>query len=353
MSPRLRVLAGPSLSALEPIEVNSDKPVEIASDAFQGKIIAYIKDFTNAEGKVLEHEYFQRQERKGVSWSIQVQGRFVEPQSADDILFGNAFDHSLNLPWGSGAALKLMKPVPTEGSDWAPVDPFAWDSAFCLLIAADLFARYVDPTLEHDLTSQTQPWALSPLISTMPFLAHTRDSPPPFPSSIPIADDTSQLTMAAAIASYSSDGSASSTSSLSSIRSMASKASKKSNKRGKKGNQDMFFANANERRSHFTQADRRKQIAFGPEDIITTDFCYGYLEFSPSLALKLPGGISIDLMRYWDGQQVRFICCKRRKADDPDGEDGMPWGQMFWCVAIELVKTEQGQANGSVSQEAD
>ena len=45
---------------------------------------------------------------------------------------------------------------------------------------------------------------------------------------------------------------------------------------------------------------------FTKQDIITTDFCYGFLQFSPSLTLKLPGGVGFDLMRYWDGQPVRF-----------------------------------------------
>lgn len=124
---------------------------------------------------------------------------------------------------------------------------------------------------------------------------------------------------------------------------------------------------------------------FVEQDVITTDFCYGFLEFSPSLALKLPGGLSFDLMKYWDGQPVRFVCCERkhknkaeavgrsRKADaskpagdesgsenagnekEKDNEqksgnttngsgsgsgndsDGEPWGRIFWCVSIEIV----------------
>lgn len=317
MSPRLRVLAGPSLSSLQPIEVNSDKSFEIVSDVFEGKVLAYIKDFTDAEGKVLKHDYFQKPERKDVSWSIQVQGRFLEPQSADDILFGNTFDHPLNLPWGSGAALKLMK--------------------------------YVDPTLEHDLTSQTQPWALSPLISTMPYLAYTRSEAPAFPPLAPLNDDTSQLYLAATDVEelYTAPTAASSSSSLASIKSTASSSSKKSGKEGKQEKRNLSLSNASERRSYFTQAKRRREIVFGPEDVLTTDFCYGYLEFNPSLALKLPGGLSIDLMRYWDGQQVRFVCCKRRKPEDPEGEDGMPWGRIFWCVAIELVK-DRAQGEGHV-----
>ena len=67
---------------------------------------------------------------------------------------------------------------------------------------------YIDPTLEHDLTSSTKPWALSPLIATMPHFAHTRlHAPRPpsqhhnplgsrFPPSHSIQDSTSQLHLA-------------------------------------------------------------------------------------------------------------------------------------------------------------
>lgn len=66
------------------------------------------------------------------------------------------------------------------------------------------------------------------------------------------------------------------------------------------------------------------------------DFCYGFLEFSPTLSLRLPGGIGWDLTRYWDGQPVRFVCCDRADDSLAGGNDGSdPWGKVFWCVAIE------------------
>lgn len=68
--------------------------------------------------------------------------------------------------------------------------------------------------------------------------------------------------------------------------------------------------------------------------MITTDFCYGFINFTPSLSLQLPGGLSLDLMKYWDGQPVRFVCCERKGVD---GEVEEPWGRVFWCVAIEIV----------------
>jgi hypothetical protein len=83
-------------------------------------------------------------------------------------------------------------------------------------------------------------------------------------------------------------------------------------------------------------------MTFGPQDLITLDFCYGFLEFSPSLALRLPGGISFDLMHYWDGQPVRFVCCERRKHTSDEELGGDPWGKVFWCVSIELASDEEG-----------
>lgn len=55
----------------------------------------------------------------------------------------------------------------------------------------------MDPCLEQDLQSKTKPWALSPLISTMPYFAHARtdelNQVLPFPPPAPVQEDTSQL----------------------------------------------------------------------------------------------------------------------------------------------------------------
>lgn len=73
--PRLRVLAGPSLDDLTPIATNSGKPLDIKSDAFEGNLAVYIKGFADASGRVGDSPYFEK--RKGVTWSIQMQGVFV------------------------------------------------------------------------------------------------------------------------------------------------------------------------------------------------------------------------------------------------------------------------------------
>ncbi|KIY73616.1 DUF1769-domain-containing protein [Cylindrobasidium torrendii FP15055 ss-10] len=303
--PSLQVLAGPSLDKLEPISalVNANKPFEIHSDAFEGSIVVNIKGFAGDE----DCEYFKRPERQGITWSIQVQGRFLKPYSANDVLFGNTFDRPLNLPWGSGAALKFM--------------------------------NYIDPTLEHDLTSSTKPWALSPLAATMPHFAHSRGEEAVFPPTRSISDDTTDLHQALTTPSPSS-----SSSSLDSTASTGSASSSKSRlsklkPRSKKPRPDVSnLKTASQRRAFFSTEENRKAITFTPEDVITTDFCYGFLEFHPSLALRLPGGLSFDLMRYWDGQPVRFVCCERANGG------GEPFGRILWCVCIEPEKEEEIQA---------
>ncbi|KAH9922891.1 hypothetical protein B0H21DRAFT_701400 [Amylocystis lapponica] len=280
--PRLRVLAGPSFDKLVPISANSDVPVDVSSDAFEGKVAVYIKGFADPRGHIGDSPYFEQEERRGITWSIQVQGRFLRACSADDVLFGNTFARPLKLPWGFGAALKFM--------------------------------QYVDPTLEQDLASKTQPWALSPLIATMPYLEHRRIAQgaetPPFPPQTPVRDEVAQLRRT------DGDGEA--------------KADVRPGKR----------------RSHFQNAARRKEVIFGPEDLITADFCYDYLRFSPNgVDLRLPGGLSIDMMKYWDGQPVRFVCCERVCPGSAE-----PWGRVFWCVVIEQAEDEQA---GSEKEHGD
>ncbi|KAJ7072590.1 hypothetical protein C8F01DRAFT_1104472 [Mycena amicta] len=313
--PTLRVLAGPSPQDLTPITelVNQNIPHRILSDAFDGEVAVFIKGLNQLDASQSSAESYYFEHRSG--------GRFLTPRSADDVLFGNIFERPLQLPWGTGAALKFMK--------------------------------LIDPTLSHDLTcSATQkPWALSPLVATMPYLKHTRITPditsPPFPPPTSLADDTSSLHLCAVSdcpdinapragtpSSFGSSGSRSSGFSNSSRRSTDSESRRK-----KKGNSNEIprGMSSQQRRSFFASEDHRKQIVLGPNDVITTDFCYGFLEFAPSLRLRLPGGLGFDLTRYWDGQPVRFVCCERKQDDE--SED--PWGRPLWCVSIEMDSEDE------------
>jgi hypothetical protein len=73
---RLRVLAGASPATLVPItdSVNSQIPHHISSDLFQGEVVVNIKGFTGTDGNAILSDYFSRDDKAGITWSIQVQG---------------------------------------------------------------------------------------------------------------------------------------------------------------------------------------------------------------------------------------------------------------------------------------
>lgn len=77
--PRLRVLAGPSYDEMSAIEPNNNKSYPIRSDLFEGKVIVHIKGFADEQGVVSESDYFQREDRRDITWSIQVQGELSRP----------------------------------------------------------------------------------------------------------------------------------------------------------------------------------------------------------------------------------------------------------------------------------
>ena len=76
MAPRLRVLAGTSPETMMPITslVNTGMSHALSSPLFEGKVAAYIKGMTDENGCVRESEYFSREDKAGITWSIQVQG---------------------------------------------------------------------------------------------------------------------------------------------------------------------------------------------------------------------------------------------------------------------------------------
>ena len=157
---------------------------------------------------------------------------------------------------------------------------------------------FIDPTLEYDLIT-SKPWALSPLIATMPHFAHERiyeldglpwSELPPFPPPVSISDDTSQLwatttsTMRqsqSCIAtppsfsrtSFSTSWSSSSDTSRNSVRSSLrdnvnnrlKRSLEKAHMRWKGTKHDMDFRTACERRSFFSSAQHRQEVVLGPE----------------------------------------------------------------------------------------
>jgi len=268
-NPRFKVLAGPSYAELEELPVNADTKdgappyFEIKTPDFEGRIVGCIKGFVEESGDVTTSNYFDRKDRTGTTWSIQVQGRFLKPVCANDIMFGNTFEAPPKMPWGTSAALQ--------------------------------FANLIDPTLIHDLYIQ-KAWALSPLISTMPYFRVIRQPPTaPLPKFDPLAEFQEDV-----LDLFKDNGAA----------------------------PKSLLSTASQRKKYFQNETHRQEVEFTPETVFHMDFAYGYFQF-PELCLSLPGGISFDLKKYWCNQPFRFVCCDR-------GPGGSGPGKVYFVVQFDV-----------------
>ncbi|WFD27263.1 hypothetical protein MNAN1_002259 [Malassezia nana] len=139
MPPRLRITAGPDVDHLARVVVNGEECMVIDTEAFQGRLMVRVKDFvgdTEDAAHKSSASYFEHPYGSSMTYSIQVQGRFLDGVHCDNLVFGNTFDEPIrdNLPYGTSLALRFLSAI--------------------------------DPNLKHDLYADN-PWAFSPLLATM------------------------------------------------------------------------------------------------------------------------------------------------------------------------------------------
>ncbi|UZJ53757.1 hypothetical protein CBS101457_003077 [Exobasidium rhododendri] len=308
MAPSLKLSAGPDLDSLSVLYVNDEsKPLDVSTDAFEGRIVVRIKGFTgqlpdNKNDKeesnsteVENHDthYFDQSYAKNCTWSIGIQGRFKEEVDVDEVEFGNLFDHSIKdkLPYGTGVALAAVK--------------------------------YIDPNLHHDLYAD-KPWAFSPLICTMTRInverlqkdAGSKEDWPAFPQgkdeSDYVQEDTSVLlckkdSTKEVVDKLEENGHADK-GTLSSLRS-----SNDAN-------------NAHKTRVKFWGNQRVRQATqFTHDDIITMDFCQGYIRFD-NLHLAI-AGMEFDLVKYATHNQVVNFLCRNKTTE-----------KVYFVVQFQLLK---------------
>ncbi|KAH9471457.1 hypothetical protein Pst134EA_005357 [Puccinia striiformis f. sp. tritici] len=286
--PRFDILAGPSLDELSRVKVNADRtgPLAIKTASFEGALTVRMKDFADHNGDIYrdtETNYFANW--SDVTWSIQIQGRFLQPTSADDCVFGNTFDKPIRdrLPFGTGAALKAIS--------------------------------YIDPSLENDLYVD-KPWAWSPLLATMNYIRIDRleadDSPlPPWESATRPVEDCSSL-----------------------LEGNPTNISKPHLRR-------KFFSSAVNRqaimlgpRVNVSEIQSKIELDITIFDIlpdycqlfvsrlaivgfckINAEFANGFIDFS-TLALNVPVvNVHFKLDKLWDGQPVRYVCQSRKTEE--------------------------------------
>lgn len=86
------------------------------------------------------------------------------------------------------------------------------------------------------------------------------------------------------------------------------------------------------RKLHFKDVANRQAVTFKPSQYVSCDFCHGYLSFADNgLGLSFPM-VHFDLVKYWDGRPVLFVCCERDKVS------GKGPGNIIWCVGFEIIE---------------
>lgn len=85
------------------------------------------------------------------------------------------------------------------------------------------------------------------------------------------------------------------------------------------------------RRKYLADPANRAALTLTPDVEVGMEFSNGILDFNTlSVQLPKPFSVSFNLLKYWDGQPVTYVC--RRKSEDPLDPEGM-----YWSVAFEIV----------------
>ncbi|EST09741.1 Protein of unknown function DUF1769 [Kalmanozyma brasiliensis GHG001] len=133
--PRLKVQVGPDRFHMEDCRLNdTEHPHEISTDHFVGRVLVRILDAPGAQPSQPGREYFEGRSRK---FCIQIEGRFKQRLSGNDVLFGTDFDRFVDFPRA----------------------PFN---------AGMRVAKYIDPCTFYELHPDSgRPYIMSPYIACM------------------------------------------------------------------------------------------------------------------------------------------------------------------------------------------
>ncbi|KAJ3033731.1 hypothetical protein HK097_004740, partial [Rhizophlyctis rosea] len=327
----LRVRAGASYdpTTLQTAYVNDEQnPILIDTPHFTGYLVVRVLNFngvTPDPSKPLlpnpASNYFHGRNRR---YSISIQGRFKKDWNGDEVIFGTDFDTKIRTPTGCGLAMKI--------------------------------AKWLDPALEADLQCE-KPWLYSPFVSAMNALAVFDPSSPEIqnPSSSHKHHHSSTSSSSKSNRISPSDPSTALQSlSLSSSQQPPQIGLWSFHTRMVPEDPALLFPNPSsaptltayeKRKKHFGVTQTRSEVTLSSSHIYAMDFYDAYFDFG-TLTLKLPG-FSVNALRYWDGQPLRFVCRTRKGMGKPRGEDD---GTVFFTVVFELVEREG--ANSSLRRKS-
>ncbi|KAJ3037609.1 hypothetical protein HDV00_001497 [Rhizophlyctis rosea] len=345
----LRVRAGPSYdpAKLTTVYVNDEhNPVLIDTEHFTGYLVVRVLNFngiTPDNKPVIPNpssNYFHGRNRR---YSVMIQGRFKKDWNGDEIIFGTDFDTRVRTPTGAGLAIKI--------------------------------AKWLDPALDADLNCE-KPWLYTPWVSAMNALAvFPPDSPEirnpsskshsqsiqengttkpcknnrisPSSDTSAVVTQLSQLTMQNSTSTLLSQQQQPSTDiGLWSFHSRMVPEETTLLFPSTSKTPPPHLASYEKRKKHFGVSQTRGEVTIRADKVYAMDFYDAYLDFS-TLMLKLPG-FSVNALRYWDGQPLRFVCRTRGKGAGAGAGKGAGGGgggaggdsTVFFVVMFELIERE-------------
>ncbi|CAD6932310.1 unnamed protein product [Tilletia controversa] len=276
MPPSLKVSVGSSVDSLHPVKVNHElSPTTVSNAAFQGRIGIRVKNYHGYAPEGTEPKkdsvYFEGDGYgRSMTWSIQIQGRFLDGVSAEDLVFGNQFDKPI----------KQLLPVYLYADE-----PWAFSPLIGTMYRVNVQRLPQDPesSSAEDLFKLTG-WPTFP----------TPEGNEDMKEAQYVQDDTSALFYLPSSSSEIDESLGADVGTVHNLRGTGSEANPHAEK-----------ARAN----FFHSEEHRKKVKFTARDVVTADFANGFLDFN-DLAVILPytAGMKFDLKRMWDGRPVRYFC---------------------------------------------
>ncbi|EMC94366.1 hypothetical protein BAUCODRAFT_73688 [Baudoinia panamericana UAMH 10762] len=283
----LKVTAGPNYTEQHPLSINTEQPTRITSDHLTANLVVRIQNYRglDVDGKPSEHKtspYFSKPPHQHDLYSIQFSFTLKEDVNAHDLVFGNDFDHAIRdrLPPGFQQAFNIVK----------------W---------------FIDPGLYGDVNAD-KPYLYGPLLSSInTFRVGPKDDREQEKIEETRANQDSELSI------LSEGGDAD----------------------GAQLRKDAHIPpDAAARKKYFLTESHLKAFTFEKGREYSNDFFNPYLDFN-EFALKLPGfgvipGITMPILRYWDGQPLRYTLRKRG-------------GDVLMVVMFTLVPREEVEGEGA------
>ncbi|KAJ3258290.1 hypothetical protein HK103_003771 [Boothiomyces macroporosus] len=289
----MRIKVGPDYNNLKTIQVNDEaNPIFVNSDTFTGYISVKILNFNGVTPEMDENpsaklynsipkpksNYFEGRSRK---YSITIQGRFKKEWNGDEVLFGADFDKPVTtLPPGISIGLRI--------------------------------AKWLDPAIEADAFAQ-QPYIYSPIVSSMNALAI-------YDSNTTELGSSSDFTKSK----YSIQLGTSEPLDCKSWHYENIMVPEIPDLLFPDDGQRTAITTYEKRKKHFGNLKNRTSAVISPNNIYCMDFYDAYFDLA-TCAIKLPG-FSLNGLKYWDGQILRYVCKTRDQSVE------------FFVIQFELMK---------------